>query len=166
MPGEDETPVEEPDPGEPEDEYLPTITGGGIETPVKLSDKPENVDINIATLNSKTIENILVSISGPDPFVEAVNEMKLGGEFSIVDFIGAVGEERKAQLLELGLISEEVQIKGASVYTFSIGSFMAPLALITSGGDKVYFNIKVIDSEQKEASATCTIINDVEQEAL
>lgn len=166
VPGEDETPVEEPDPGEPEDEYLPTITGGGIETPVKLSDKPENVDINIATLNSKTIENILVSISGPDPFVEAVNEMKLGGEFSIVDFIGAVGEERKAQLLELGLISEEVQIKGASVYTFSIGSFMAPLALITSGGDKVYFNIKVIDSEQKEASATCTIINDVEQEAL
>lgn len=166
VPGEDETPVEEPDPGEPEDEYLPTITGDGIETPVKLSSKPEKVDIDIATLNSKTIENILVSISGPDPFVEAVNEMKLGGEFSIVDFSDADGEKRKANLLELGLISEEVQIKGASVYTFSIGSFMAPLALITSAEDKVDFNIKVIDSEQKEASATCTIINDVKQEAL
>lgn len=160
VPGEDETPVEEPDPGEPEDEYLPTITGGGIETPVTLSisgSKPEKVVINIETLNSKTIENILVSISGPDKFVEAVNKMGLGGEFSIVDFDGAGGEERKAQLLELGLISEEVQIKGASVYTFSIGGFMAPLALITSAGDKVDFNIKVTDSGQKEASATCTI---------
>lgn len=160
VPGEDETPVEEPDPGEPEDEYLPTITGDGIETPVTLSlsgSKPEKVDIDIETLNSKTIENILVSISGPDKFVEAVNMMGLGGEFSIVDFSDADGEKRKATLLELGLISEEVQIKGASVYTFSIGSFMAPLALITSAGDKVDFNIKVIDSEQKEASATCTI---------
>lgn len=160
VPGEDETPVEEPDPGEPEDEYLPTITGDGIETPVKLSQsgsKPEKVDIDIETLNSKTIENILVSISGPVPFVEAVNMMGLGGEFSIVDFYGADGEERKATLLGLGLISEEVPIKGASVYTFSIGGFMAPLALITSAGDNVCFNIKVIDSEQKEASATCTI---------
>ena len=160
VPGEDETPVEEPDPGEPEDEYLPTITGNGIEEPVTLSksgSKPEKVDIDIETLNSKTIENILVSISGPELFVEAVNKMGLGGEFSIVDFRDADGEERKAKLLELGLISEEVQIKGASVYTFSIGSFMAPLALITSAGDKVDFNIKVIDSEQKEASATCTI---------
>ena len=160
VPGEDETPVEEPDPGEPEDEYLPTITGDGIETPITLSlsgSKPEKVDIDIETLNSKTIENILVSISGPDKFVEAVNMMGLGGEFSIVDFSDADGEKRKATLLELGLISEEVQIKGASVYTFSIGSFMAPLALITSAGDKVDFNIKVIDSEQKEASATCTI---------
>ncbi len=160
VPGEDETPVEEPDPGEPEDEYLPTITGDGIETPVTLSQsgsKPEKVDIDIETLNSKTIENILVSISGPELFVEAVNKMGLGGEFSIVDFSDADGEKRKATLLELGLISEEVQIKGASVYTFSIGSFMAPLALITSAGDKVDFNIKVIDSEQKEASATCTI---------
>lgn len=160
VPGEDETPVEEPDPGEPEDEYLPTITGDGIETPITLSlsgSKPEKVDIDIETLNSKTIENILVSISGPDKFVEDVNMMGLGGEFSIVDFSDADGEKRKATLLELGLISEEVQIKGASVYTFSIGSFMAPLALITSAGDKVDFNIKVIDSEQKEASATCTI---------
>lgn len=155
VPGEDETPVEEPDPGEPEDEYLPTITGDGIETPVTLSksgSKPEKVDIDIETLNSKTIENILVSISGPELFVEAVNMMGLGGEFSIVD-----SSDAKATLLELGLISEEVQIKGASDYTFSIGSFMAPLALITSAGDKVDFNIKVIDSGQKEASATSTI---------
>ena len=113
------------------------------------------VDIDIETLNSKTIENILVSISGPDGFVAVVNAMKLGGEFSIVDFDGE--EERKAQLLALGLISEEVQIKGTSNYTFSIGSFMGPLAAITFAEDVVNFKIKVIDSDNKEASATCTI---------
>lgn len=167
VPGEDETPVEEPDPGEPEDEYLPTITGDGIETPVILpqsGSKPEKVDIDIETLNSKTIENILVSISGPDGFVEAVNMMGLGGEFSIVDFSDADGEKRKATLLELGLISEEVQIKGASVYKFSIGGFMDALSIFTGTAS---FKIKVIDSGQKEASATCTIIVEQdEQEAL
>ena len=162
VPGEDETPVEEPDPGEPEDEYLPTITGDGIEKPVILSKsgiKPEKVDIDIETLNSKTIENILVSISGPDGFVAAVNMMGLGGEFSIVDFEGTAGEARKETLVGLGLIEDPSvsKIKGTSNYTFSIGSFMGPLAAITFAGDVVNFKIKVIDSDNKEASATCTI---------
>lgn len=162
VPGEDETPVEEPDPGEPEDEYLPTITGDGIEKPVILSKsgiKPEKVDIDIETLNSKTIENILVSISGPDGFVAAVNMMGLGGEFSIVDFEGTAGEARKETLVGLGLIEDPSvsKIKGTSNYTFSIGSFMGPLADITFAEDVVNFKIKVIDSDNKEASATCTI---------
>lgn len=167
VPGEDETPVEEPDPEEPEDEYLPTIGGNGIEdSPITLSkaassatDFAMTVDVNIATLNSKTIENILVSISGPDYFVEAVNMMGLGGEFSIVDFSDANGENRKAQLVGLHLIEdpEIAPILGKTNYTFSIGSFMGPLGAITQPGNEVSFAIKVIDSEQKEASATCTI---------
>ncbi len=167
VPGEDETPVEEPDPGEPEDEYLPTIGGNGIEdSPITLSkaassatDFAMTVDVNIATLNSKTIENILVSISGPDYFVEAVNMMGLGGEFSIVDFSDANGENRKAQLVGLHLIEdpEIAPILGKTNYTFSIGSFMGPLGAITQPGNEVSFAIKVIDSDNKEASATCTI---------
>ena len=167
VPGEDETPVEEPDPEEPEDEYLPTIGGNGIEdSPITLSkaassatDFAMTVDVNIATLNSKTIENILVSISGPDYFVEAVNMMGLGGEFSIVDFSDANGENRKAQLVGLHLIEdpEIAPILGKTNYTFSIGSFMGPLGAITQPGNEVSFAIKVIDSDNKEASATCTI---------
>ena len=168
VPGEDETPVEEPDPEEPENEYLPAIGGNGIEdSPITLSKTAASsatgfamtVDVNIATLNSKTIDNILVTISGPESFVGAVNELGLGGEFSIVDFIGAAGEARKAMLLSLGLIEDPSAspIKGTSNYTFSIGNFMGPLAGITSVGDVVNFKIKVIDSQQKEASATCTI---------
>lgn len=167
VPGEDEIPVEEPDPGEPEEEYLPTIGGNGIEdSPITLSkaassatDFAMTVDINIATLNSKTIENILVSISGPDGFVAAVNMMGLGGEFSIVDFSDANGENRKAQLVGLHLIEdpEIAPILGKANYTFSIGSFMGPLGAITQPGNEVSFAIKVIDSDNKEASATCTI---------
>lgn len=167
VPGEDEIPVEEPDPEEPEDEYLPTIGGNGIEdSPITLSkaassatDFAMTVDVNIATLNSKTIENILVSISGPDYFVEAVNMMGLGGEFSIVDFSDANGENRKAQLVGLHLIEdpEIAPILGKTNYTFSIGSFMGPLGAITQPGNEVSFAIKVIDSDNKEASATCTI---------
>lgn len=167
VPGEDETPVEEPDPEEPEDEYLPTIGGNGIEdSPITLSkaassatDFAMTVDIDIETLNSKTIENILVSISGPDGFVAVVNAMKLGGEFSIVDFEDANGENRKAQLVGLHLIEdpEIAPILGKTNYTFSIGSFMGPLGAITQPGNEVSFAIKVIDSDNKEASATCTI---------
>lgn len=167
VPGEDETPVEEPDPGEPEDEYLPTITGDGIETPVTLSSEsiPEKVDINIAALNGKTINDILVSISHTnEDFSTLLPTMGLDGEFSIVNFDGADGEKREETLLGLGLISEEVQIKGAFVYTFSIGGFMEALSAFTGTAS---FEIKVIDSEQKEASATCTIIVEQdEQEAL
>lgn len=167
VPGEDETPVEEPDPGEPEDEYLPTIGGNGIEdSPITLSkaassatDFAMTVDVNIATLNSKTIDNILVTISGPESFVDAVNMLGLGGEFSIVDFSDANGENRKAQLVGLHLIEdpEIAPILGKANYTFSIGSFMGPLGAITQPGNEVSFAIKVIDSDNKEASATCTI---------
>ena len=167
VPGEDETPVEEPDPGEPEDEYLPTIGGNGIEdSPITLSkaassatDFAMTVDVNIATLNSKTIDNILVTISGPESFVDAVNMLGLGGEFSIVDFRDANGEKRKAQLVGLHLIEdpEIAPILGKTNYTFSIGSFMGALGAITQPGNEVSFAIKVIDSDNKEASATCTI---------
>lgn len=167
VPGEDETPVEEPDPEEPEEEYLPTIGGNGIEdSPITLSkaassaiDFAMTVDVNIATLNSKTIDNILVTISGPESFVNAVNMLGLGGEFSIVDFGDANGEMRKAQLVGLHLIEdpEIAPILGKTNYTFSIGSFMGPLGAITQPGNEVSFAIKVIDSDNKEASATCTI---------
>lgn len=163
VPGEDETPVD-PD---PEDEYLPAIGGNGIEdSPITLSkaassatDFAMTVDVNIATLNSKTIDNILVTISGPESFVEAVNMLGLGGEFSIVDFSDANGENRKAQLVGLHLIEdpEIAPILGKTNYTFSIGSFMGPLGAITQPGNEVSFAIKVIDSDNKEASATCTI---------
>ena len=170
VPGEDETPVEEPDPGEPEKEYLPTITGDGIEKPVTLSSEniPEKVDINIAALNGKTINDILVSISHTDEaFSTHLPEMRLDGEFSIVNFDDEIidDEIRKTTLVGLKLIEDpEISpIKGKANYTFGIGGFMEALSAFTGTAS---FEIKVIDSEQKEASATCTIINDVKQEAL
>lgn len=170
VPGEDETPVEEPDPGEPEKEYLPTITGDGIEKPVTLSSEniPEKVDINIAALNGKTINDILVSISHTDEaFSTLLPEMRLDGEFSIVNFDDEIidDEIRKTTLVGLKLIEDpEISpIKGKANYTFGIGGFMEALSAFTGTAS---FEIKVIDSEQKEASATCTIINDVKQEAL
>ena len=39
-------------------------------------------------------------------------------------------------------------------HTFGIGGFMEALSIFTGTAS---FEIKVIDSEQKEASATCTI---------
>ena len=157
VPGEDETPVE-PD---PEDEYLPTITGDGIGTPITISQsgsKPEKVDINIATLNGKTISDILVSIAHTDvTFSGMILTMGLGGEFSIVNFDDENGAVRKATLVEdLKLIEDpEISpIKGKANYTFGIGGFMEALAIFSGTAD---FKIKVIDSDNKEASATCTI---------
>ena len=98
VPGEDETPVD-PD---PEDEYLPTITGDGIGTPITISQsgsKPEKVDINIATLNGKTISDILVSIAHTDvTFSGMILTMGLDGEFSIVNFDDENGAVEKLLL--------------------------------------------------------------------
>ena len=161
VPGEDETPVEEPDPEEPENEYLPTIAGDGIGTPITISQsgsKPEKVDINIATLNGKTISDILVSIAHTDvTFSSMILTMGLDGEFSIVNFDDENGVARKTTLVEvLGLIEDpEISpIKGKANYTFGIGGFMEALAIFPGTAN---FKIKVIDSQQKEASATCTI---------
>lgn len=169
VPGEDETPVEEPDPGEPEDEYLPTITGDGIETPVTLSQsgsKPEKVDIIIAALNGKTINDILVSISHTnEDFSTLLPGMGLDGEFSIVNFKDEGGTDREKLLVEVLKLIEDPEIspiEGRKSYTFGIGGFMDKLSIFTGTAS---FKIKVIDSGQKEASATCTIIVD-EQEAL
>ena len=162
VPGEDETPVEEPDPEEPENEYLPTITGDGIGTPITISvsseNIPKNVDINITTLNGKTISDILVSIAHTDEiFSGLILRMGLGGEFSIVNFDDENGAARKETLVNsLHLIEdpEKSPIKGEANYKFGIGNFMEALAAFPGTAD---FTIKVIDSEGKEASATCTI---------
>lgn len=157
VPGEDETPVD-PD---PEDEYLPTITGDGIGTPITISQsgsKPEKVDINIATLNGKTISDILVSIAHTDvTFSGMILTMGLDGEFSIVNFDDENGTVRKTTLVEELKLIEDPEIspiKGKANYTFGIGGFMEALAIFPGTAD---FKIKVIDSDNKEASATCTI---------
>lgn len=157
IPGEDETPVD-PD---PEDEYLPTITGDGIGTPITISQsgsKPEKVDINIATLNGKTISDILVSIAHTDvTFSGTILTMGLDGEFSIVNFDDENGAVRKTTLVEELKLIEDPEIspiKGKANYTFGIGGFMEALAIFPGTAD---FKIKVIDSDNKEASATCTI---------
>lgn len=157
--------------GEPVNEYLPTITGDGIGTPKEISMSANNdnitVDINLATLNGKTIKDILVTISSdPADFQNLVAMLfpTLSGTFSIVDFSDANGAERKAVLGPngdgLGLISDPDTdpIYGKSAYTFKIGQFMGALASTgLSEGTLCNFTMRVIDSEDKETTATCVI---------
>lgn len=150
----------------PADEYLPTITGDGIGTPLQISKSASEeelaamqVNINIGTLNSKTIKDILVTItSDPTGLQEAAAMLGLNGTFSIVDFSDANGEERKTLLIELGLISDPAEdpIEGKSNYVFKIGSFMSALAAVAEPGT-CNFTVKVKDSEDKETTATCII---------
>ena len=191
VPGEDETPI--PDDctgsgsgdggsgegsgteggeggGESVNEYLPAISGDGITTPVQISKSATDaelaamtVDINIATLNSKTINDILVTISSnPSSLQEAAAALGLSGTFSIVNFDDATGADRKALLIELGLIKDPATdpIKGQSSYVFKIGSFMSALAAVAEPGT-CNFEVKVIDSQAKESTANC-IVNIVE----
>lgn len=179
VPGEDETPV--PDEGDgsedgdggnegggdnPVEEYLPTITGDGIGTPVVISKAMSdeelgamNVDININTLNSKTIKDILVTItSNPTALQDAAAAIGLSGTFSIVNFDDATGSARKELLVELGLIKDPATdpIKGKTSYLFKIGPFMGGLGTAADPGTCT-FAVKVIDSDNKEASANCVV---------
>ncbi len=151
----------------PVEEYLPTITGDGIGTPVEISKTASDeeleaivVEINISTLNNKTIEDILVTItSDPEELQSAAAAMGLSGTFSIVDFSDAGGTDRKSLLIELGLINDPAvdPIKGVkSEHLFPISKFMSALAAVAEPGI-CNFNVKVIDSEGKEASADCVV---------
>ncbi len=162
--------------GQPANEYLPTITGDGIGTPKQISMSANNdnmvVDIHIATLNNKTIKDILVTItSTPSSFQDLVGLLfpTLSGTFSIVDFSDANGAERKNVLGPvtasnpdgLGLIAnpDTDPIAGKSSYTFSIGQFMGALASTgLEAGTVCNFTMKVVDSEDKETVATCAIV--------
>lgn len=177
IPGEDETPVpdegdgsgdggNEGDGGNPVEEYLPTITGNGIGTPVVISKTMSeeelgamSVDININTLNSKTIKDILVTItSDPAALQDAAAAIGLSGTFSIVNFDDATGGARKDLLEELGLIKDPSTdpIKGKTNYLFKIGPFMGGLGTAADPGT-CNFAVKVIDSDNKEASANCVV---------
>ncbi len=160
---------------DPVEEYLPTVSGDGIGTPKEISMSADNenvaVDINIAALNGKTIKDILVTISSdPVDFQNLVGMLfpSLGGTFSIVDFSDAQGAERKMVLGPmtesnpdgLGLIADPDTdpIAGKTSYTFQIGHFMGALASTgLSVGTLCNFKLKVIDSEDKETTATCVI---------
>lgn len=179
VPGEDETEIPDDNTGEggeggqepPIDEYRPVISGDGIGTAKQISMSANNdnidVDINLATLNGKTIKDVLVNISSePGNFQDIVALLfpSLTGTFSIVDFSDAQGEERKAVLGPgadgLGLISDPAvdPIFGKTSYTFKIGKFMGALA--TTGlpeGSLCKFTLKVVDSDNKETTATCVI---------
>ena len=147
------------------------ITGDGIGVAKEISMSANNdniaVDINIAALNGKTIKDIQVSISSdPADFQNLVSTLfpTLSGTFSIVDFSDAAGAERKAVLGPgadgLGLIDDPDTdpIFGKTSYTFRIGRFMGALASTgLSEGTLCNFSMKVIDSEDKEATATCVI---------
>ena len=159
----------------PADDYLPTITGDGIGTPKEISMSANNdnitVDINLATLNGKTIKDVLVTItSDPADFQGLVGTLfpSLSGTFSIVDFSDENGADRKAVLGPvtssnpdgLGLIDDPdtAPIGGRTSYTFRIGQFMGALA--STGlevGTLCNFTMKVIDSDDKETTATCVI---------
>ncbi len=157
--------------GNPVEEYLPTISGDGIGAPKEISMSANNdnisVDINIATLNGKTIKDILVNISSdPTDFQTIVATLfpTLSGTFSIVDFSDANGADRKAVLGPdgdgLGLIEnpDTDPIAGKSSYTFKIGRFMGALASTgLAEGTLCNFTMKVVDSEDKETTATCVI---------
>ena len=173
VPGESE--IEIPDDGNGEggegNEYLPTVTGDGIGTAKEISMSANNdnmvVNIDIATLNGKTIKDILVTISSdPADFQNLVSTLfpPLSGTFSIVDFSDEAGADRKAVLGPggdgLGLIDDPDTdpILGKTSYTFKIGRFMGALASTgLAEGTLCNFTMKVIDSEDKEASATCVI---------
>ena len=125
------------------------------------------VDINLATLNGKTIKDVLVNISSePSDFQDIVALLfpPLTGTFSIVDFSDAAGADRKAVLGPggdgLGLIADPDvdSILGKTSYTFKIGHFMGALATTgLSEGTLCKFTLEVIDSEDKTATATCVI---------
>ena len=191
VPGEDETEIPDDNTGDggdngeggeggnggqgggqtPVEQYFPVISGDGVGTAKEISMSANNdnitVDINLATLNGKTIKDVLVTISSePSDFQDIVALLfpPLTGTFSIVDFSDAAGADRKAVLGPggdgLGLIADpDVDpILGKTSYTFKIGHFMGALATTgLSEGTLCKFTLKVVDSEDKETTATCVI---------
>ncbi len=171
IPGEDEKPTDpeppvNPDPPvtPPADEYLPVVTGDGVEAPLRLSDAQAaeaSVNVNISTQNGKTIQSLIVHIDSPyltDEFLSGLQGMST--RFDLANFTAdADSQALKAMLTELGLINDANPVKGLQQYSFSIGMFMALIESLPDGSDQTHkFNVTVTDSDNKTTTATLTII--------
>lgn len=164
IPGEGETPVtpDPVDPVDPVDEYLPTITGDGIDTPLvfvgQLDDSREvRVDVAINTLNGKTINNLFVTIESPALSEAVLTTVGLAKSFDLANPDASI----KTNLTALGLLKEGVDVKGRADYSFSVGMFI-PILLSFDDMDAAAlyehkFIVKVVDSEGKSTEKTLTI---------
>lgn len=172
IPGEDETPVEEPDvpgegenpdgsdpsdPSDPANEYLPEITGDGIGT-AKVVTAAEmnsaNINVYLKTLNGKTIKDVIVDIQSDVLTADVLSVFFGSNKFSLVN-TGNYTSNMQA----LGLIPAdgEQPIEGRSEYTFKIGGFMPALFAIDKERISHKFIITLIDSDDKSTTETCTI---------
>lgn len=165
IPGEDETPVEEPDvPGDgedtdpdPDNEYLPEITGDGIGTAKVVTAAEMNsatVNVYLKTLNGKTIKDVTVDIQSDVLTSEVLSVFFGSNKFSLVNT-----GDYTSNMRDLGLIPAdgEQPIAGRSEYTFKIGGFMPALFAIDRDRLSHKFIITLTDSDDKSTTETCTI---------
>lgn len=175
IPGEDETPVDPVDPpvdpvdppvdptDPPANEYLPTITGNGIGTPLRLSDAQAisaAVQVSVAALNGKTIQSLMVEIDSPYLTKEFLAGVNMPTKFDLANFTNdEAGQTLKGMLAELGLISVDDPVKGKTSYSFSIGTFMILIESLENGQDQTHkFIVTVVDSDGKSKTDTLTIV--------
>ena len=109
IPGEDEEPIDPVDPpvdpvdppvdpvDPPADDYLPTVVGNGIGTPISLSnaqaDNSPVVEVTINTLNNKTIQKLIVEIDSPYLTEEFLAGVGMPSKFDLANFTeDAAGE--------------------------------------------------------------------------
>lgn len=156
IPGEDDTEITDPGDGGggggETNEYLPTISGVGISSPLTIKDADASttpVNITVTCQNGKTINNLKVKIDSPDITAELMQGMGLDLEFDLANPSTAGAEA----LNTLNLVPTGTQIKGKTTYTFSVGGFMALLSHNTHK-----FTVTVTDSDNKSANATLTVI--------
>ncbi|MEG0518645.1 MAG: DUF4493 domain-containing protein [Bacteroidales bacterium] len=175
IPGEDQTPVDPTDPpvnptdppvdptDPPVNEYLPTITGDGIGTPLRLSDTQAasaTVQISVAALNGKTIQSLMVEIDSPYLTKEFLAGVNIPTKFDLANFAtDQAGQTLKGMLAELGLISVDDPVKGKTAYSFSIGTFMILIESLPNGQDQTHkFIVTVVDSDGKSKTDTLSVI--------
>lgn len=162
-PGTDPEPGTDPDPNQPQEEYLPTITGDGINSKLSFTMSQSTsavVNVTVTTLNGKSIQHLDVEITSAFLTPEFMSTTDFGStKFSLTDFDGSeASNKRKAALAEIGLIDVDDPIVGKTTYTFSIGQFVPMLFLGAAEDADNKFTITVEDSDGKKAEAYVNIV--------
>lgn len=161
VPDEDEGGEEPgPDPGPDPDQTPPAITGGGIDSPLVISDQEAAdmsvpIDVAITTGNSGIAE-LWVDLDSPLLTDDVLGLVNLTRKFDLANVVP--GSPAETTLKGLGIIGDK-PIKGLKEFTVSIGGFMMFLDLPGSEQSMEHnFHVTVKDGNGQELSKTVSVV--------
>ena len=144
-------------PGGGDDPNAPVVAGIGfnIDNTLNFSASTPDPQVDVKITAIESIDSLVVEIVSPALDEAALVMVGLAKKFDIAN----VEPGMQSSLTDLGLIAEGDPIKGKTEHTFSVGSFMPMLGMLSNGVGNVHkFHLRIVDTK-KNVTEKSLVIN-------